>query len=1116
MFRRPVFWVAAVFVCVAAGIFAFVLFPRAFPIVSLDIRMDREGALQSARELSERFGWGPDDYAQAASFGLTPQVQEFIELEGGGPEAFREVLAGGLLSPYRWTVRHFRERERNETRIRFTPGGDPYGFVQFLAEDAPGAELSEEEALPIAEDAATNDWGIDLSAFDRVESSQETRPGGRVDHTFEYERRGVQFGEGRLRLRLVVSGDELTGLTHYLEVPEAFSRRYAEMRSTNDLIGALAQVGALLGYLLVGCALALFYLFRERWVLWRKAVYWGAFISFLQVLVVLNQLPLLWMSYDTALSSRNFLLQQIGVALGLFIAMGAIFAVSFMAAESMTRRAFPNHIQFWRSWSPGVANSPSITGFTVIGYLLLGIFFAYEVVLYLIAHNVLGWWSPSGALGQPDVLATYFPWLTAIAVSLQAGFWEECLFRAVPLAGAALLGKRFGRPKAWIFAAFIIQALVFGAGHAPYPTQPAYARVVELVIPSLGFGLLYLYFGLLPAIVLHYAYDVTWFAMPLFVQSAPGAWIDRAILLFLLFVPLIVVFWRRVGAGTWVEVAADDYNRAWQPAPVPEEREAPAMPVDVGVMHPAARRVLPVAGVIGLGLWFGFSSWSPQATPLGIGRQEAIAVARQELASREIELEPEWRAMALALTVPGAPHRFVWQEGGEEPFEELAGTYLGLPRWQVRFARFEGDVAERAEEYLVQVSGEGEVVRFIHRLPEARPGADLSEDEARRIAGRELRRQFDLPFEMPYEEGGLREISAETSKRPERRDWTFTFEDTSGYPLDRGSARVEVTVLGDEATSARRFVYVPGEWSRTDRNRSVVPDLLSVVTAVIGTIAMLAGAVAGGMAWAKGRFSIRVFLVFLSAVLALTVLQFVNDWPATMSGLQTALPLASQIVILIIGVAIAAIGLSAVLGLVAGWTHHLLSESRGSASGFGETLWIGASLGAVVAGARTALGAAGPSLSPPWADYSGADAHWPLAATALSPLSALLSTTLFLLLVCTVASTWTGGWTRRTRLFSLLFVLLGFLGAMSTTRGIVAWAASGLLVGVLLLVAYRFVLRYDLTVLPVAVGATLILRQAENVTFAAYPGSAAGRIVAIVVLGAVAAFWAHQLREARA
>jgi membrane protease YdiL (CAAX protease family) len=53
------------------------------------------------------------------------------------------------------------------------------------------------------------------------------------------------------------------------------------------------------------------------------------------------------------------------------------------------------------------------------------------------------------------------------------GFWEEALFRAVPIAGAALIGDRFGKRNLFIAVAFVVQAIIFGAGHAPYPNQPA-------------------------------------------------------------------------------------------------------------------------------------------------------------------------------------------------------------------------------------------------------------------------------------------------------------------------------------------------------------------------------------------------------------------------------------------------------------------------------------------------------------------------------------------------------------------------------------------------------------------------------------------------------------------
>ena len=86
-----------------------------------------------------------------------------------------------------------------------------------------------------------------------------------------------------------------------------------------------------------------------------------------------------------------------------------------------------------------------------------------------------------------------------------------------------------------------MQAIVFGAGHAPYPNQPAFARPVELIIPSIGFGLLYVYFGLLPGIILHFAFDVVWFALPIFLASAPGIWFQRLMIVALTLVPLWIV-----------------------------------------------------------------------------------------------------------------------------------------------------------------------------------------------------------------------------------------------------------------------------------------------------------------------------------------------------------------------------------------------------------------------------------------------------------------------------------------------------------------------------------------------------------------------------------------------
>jgi hypothetical protein len=556
MFRKPAFWIALTALALASGVFALWLFPQAFPIVQLDLRMDREAALAAARETVARQGLGPRDSRQAASFTSDTVAQTFVELEGGGKDAFAQMLRDGLYAAYTWRVRFFNEGQKHETLVRFRPDGRAYGFIEQVEETAPGAALSADEARPIAERTATQSWLVDLSPFALVEESRERRASGRVDHTFTYERSAPTLNEGRYRLRLVVTGDRLTEVSHFIKIPEAFSRRYEEMRSANEAIGAAGSVAMFVLYVGGGIGIGLFWLLRHRWVIVRPAVQWGMAVALLQLLAAVNAWPLQWMTYDTALPLTSYISQQVAIYIASFVGFATLFSLSFMAAESLTRRAFGSHPQLWKVWSRDAAASRSVLGRTVAGYLFVPMFFAYDVLLYFFATRWFGWWTPSEALIHPDILATYLPWLSAIAASFQAGFWEEALFRAVPIAGAALIGDRFGRRRLFIIIAFVIQTIIFGAGHAAYPTQPSYARPVELILPSLAFGLMYLRFGLLPAVVLHYAFDVVWMALPLFVSSASDIWVDRTMVIVLTLVPLWVVLGPRLRAGRWLELPA--------------------------------------------------------------------------------------------------------------------------------------------------------------------------------------------------------------------------------------------------------------------------------------------------------------------------------------------------------------------------------------------------------------------------------------------------------------------------------------------------------------------------------------------------------------------------------
>ncbi len=1090
MFRKPVFWLVFVLFSGGCAWFALRYFAQAFPIVSLDLRMDRAGALTRARQLDETYRLAPAGFREVASFQREQEVQNFVELEAGGTDALRGMFTSGLYHPFKWVVRHFKEGEAREAQLWFTPRGDPYGFAVKLPEGEAGAVLAPADAQQVAERTASRDWAVELSGYRLVEKAREVRLGGRVDHTFVYERPDIRIGAGRYRLRLVVGGDRLTELRHFVQVPEAFSRRYEQMRSANTAIGAGAAIAMLVLYLVGGCAIGLFFLMRQRWILWRQPLLWGLFIALLQTLSGINSWPLRWLGYDTAVSVGGFTAQQLALLGLMFVLNTFVFSLSFMAAEGLSRRAFPHHPQLWRLWSPQVAASRGVLGRTVAAYMLVAVFFAYEVVLYFITTRYLGWWTPSDTLVDPDVLASYFPWLTSIAASSQAGFWEETLFRAVPLAGAALLGTRFGRRNWWIAAAMVLQALVFGAGHASYATQPSYARLVELVVPSFIFGALYLAFGLLPSIVMHFAYDVVWFAIPVFVSTAPGIWTDRVLLILLALVPLWVVLVSRCRARAWTEMPSTARNGAWQPAE-PRPEAPPAIVPGAAVPSAHARWVL-LAGTAGLVLWALLTPFHTDSPALQVSGGQAEDAARQELARRGIRLGGQWKVLRGLAATPGEAHRFVWQTSGRAAYRDLLGTYLPEPRRTVRFARFEGDVAERAEEYLVSVSGAAQVRRFKHTLPEDRPGASLAEADARALARRALGELFQADATRLYE------VSAVPSKLKNRTDWLFTFSDRI-KTLKQGEARIGIQVAGDEVVDGYRFVHVPEDWSRGERDRRVVPDVVEMSMRVLLVLAALAGAVAAVIRWSRRRFSVSAFLLLLAGGAVAGGANLLNQFPTLAAQFSTAQPFKLQAALFVGGGLVAAVLLAAGTALLGGfaaaWRPAAPAGAAGSPIG-------GLSFAAVLAGLSALLSRFGPRLAPAWSNYGPLGTWSPWLDALVEPVAGYLVQSILLLLFVIAVDRFTGGWMRRKAAGVGLFLAAGITagGSIETLQ---SWLMAGVAGGVVLFLAYVHVLRIDSRAALFAVAGLQILAVVQDALSGAFPAVVPlAALRAAVILGA--------------
>ena len=1007
--QRPLLWFALVVLCALGAVYARINFSRAIPFLRLEITMNREAAAAAAVDLARQHGWSPSEPRRiATTFTRNEALTNFIELEAGGKDNLGRLLGAGVITPYRWKVRLFREKDAAETLVFLRPDGKFVGFTEKLPESAPGAALSEAEARIIAEREAFA-YGIDLAPRRLVESTNNRTVSGRVDHTFTYERDTKGLGAGRDRLDLVVRGDRLCGLDARVQIPDDYFRRYETLRSANNSISMGASIAMML--LLVGGIAGLVLVGRRSGIEWHRPAAVAAALGFLGVLAGLNSLPLAWFGYDTAVSSANFTTQQVLLAAAAGLGVAAAAGLILTAAENLSREACPAQPQLWRAFSGGAAASRKVFGRVAAGYLLSGLWFAYLVWCYSVGSSRLGWWQPSSPLSDPTILGTPAPWLPPLFNALQAGVLEECLFRAVPLAWAVILGRRFGRMWLWIALTMVLQAVIFGAGHAGYANQPAWARLAELFAPSLVLGGLYLWVGLIPCILIHFVYDLVLMSLPLFVSHAPGSLLNSAVVILLGAIPLGIVVVARIRAGAWREFPDHLRYLAWRAriaAPRPTVPEAMTVPLRAGVI-----RGVIIAGVVAAPIWFWLSDTKPDIPGISIRRAEAVATAQRILAGEGARLDGEWRPLAIAIADSDLERKMVWQTSGADAFRKLQGNYLACPGWRVRFVRPELPLPDRAEEYVVFVGGDGSTIRYRHQLPETRAGAQLPADAARIIAEREMRRLYGL------DAARLKSVASVEDKRPSRNDWLFTWSDPA-VSLKQGEARVWVLIQGDGLGGYGRFVFVPEDWSRADRAKGVVRGIVSGVGLALVVGLCVAASIGAVRDWVRGRFSVKTFLLGGAGLLLLMATEFVAALPTTMAGLSTNESFTVQLARIGGGTLMAILMTSALAGLWAGQRDADPKAATGRSAGALFRLGVAAGLVAILV--EKLVQRCQPHDTPWHAGFEGANAALPFLGTLRIPGALILST---LCCLCVYRFIRNVAQSRRTRL-----IILGLVGLL--------------------------------------------------------------------------------------
>ena len=904
-------------------------FYDAFPEATIDFRITREEAGERARTFLDSRGLDVEGYRHSAIFLFDGSAKTFLERELGLEGA--TALIGDPVRLWRWSNRWVRELEKEEFRVQYTTAGELAGFSHLIEEEAAGASLDQAEARSLAEGFLSGTMGRDLAGLTFVEAEITERP-NRSDHTFTWKLSGFEVSEATYRLTVGIQGDEVGRYSEYLKVPEAWQREYQELRSYNEATGLVAAVLMVLTW--IAMLVVLTQSIRARDVRWKTVTVFTAIAFALTFLAQLNTLPLTEFNFDTTETYGSFLTGHLLSAL--LSALGQAVLIGFLTAgaEPIYRRSYGGQISLNQQFLPaGIRTKRFLTG-TVIGLTMTALFVAYQTVFYVVADD-LGAWSPA-QIPYDQMVNTYIPWVVVLLIGFMPAVSEEFTSRAFSIPFL----QRFLK-KRWL--AVVISALVWGFAHAGYPQQPFYIRGIEVGLAGIAVGYVMIRWGLLPALVWHYTIDAFYTAMILLRSSNSYFVVSAGLSVGLMLLPFAAALVLYVRHRFFVD-PEPLLNRAESP-PLGELQEAlsgeaaPAPEAEgVSTLEPASgytplpwRRLLlstaVVAAAAGIFL-IDYDKPLKKETVFAVTAQEAEAAARTYLGDRGVDLE-EYRVVVTGSSAAsGSVAKYRMERAGFAAIDSLYSHHLPLNRWRVRFFR-----SLEKEEFHVYVDcGDGSVDSFTHLVEEEAAGADLSEEEARAVAEAHLR-------EFGVDAGEFELVESSSEKMKARRDHNFVWEALDGDPrnLDQSHYRIEVDVIGDEASGFRRFVKLPEEWLREREESTTLKAVMSglqivvIVAVVLHLIWLMVRQMRSqALGWRK-----PVTLGLIAG--ALFLIGYLNSLPAFYAGYSTAMTTTiftiMQVVGAVLGLIAVGLGVVCYLGLADSLYPGCLERLRGPGRG---------------------------------------------------------------------------------------------------------------------------------------------------------------------------------------
>ncbi|HOW36345.1 MAG TPA: CPBP family intramembrane metalloprotease [Candidatus Omnitrophota bacterium] len=477
----------------------------------VDLTVDRAAALKAAETyLFKERNISGEGYRRAIIFSSVVAANRYLQ-KSLGFEGERDFIQKHHFDLFIWIVRFFKENQKEEFRIAVSAAtGKIISFGHTIDDTEKRDSPDEETAQQIAVDFLRDYFHFNPNDY-TFDSKQSKKYENRTDHSFCWRKNDVSIpwssqpdaGTARLLVNATVSGSEIISFTKdTLDIPEKFNRTRERFVSWSQNLFILFKIIYLI---LLGVA-TFFVIVRRHHLAMHSVknfyVFIAASLLITNILFYLSEYSGILFDYPTASSLATYLWNHaLEVGIPVFILSVAILMPG-LAGESLCREVFPQKKKGgFLHYLISTFCSRDILRLVFLGYVAFIILIGMQSLLFAWGQKSLGVWIEHSWLTQ--ISTSYFPFLAAFVIGFRASIIEEVTFRIFSISWIKKITKS-------TVLAVIISSVIWGYGHSLYLVYPVWFRGFETTCMGIFLSVIYLAYGIIPAIVAHYAFNVFW------------------------------------------------------------------------------------------------------------------------------------------------------------------------------------------------------------------------------------------------------------------------------------------------------------------------------------------------------------------------------------------------------------------------------------------------------------------------------------------------------------------------------------------------------------------------------------------------------------------------------